>query len=159
MKNDGDNKGFTLLELMLVISIISIILLIAAPKFGSSKAQIKLHSTARMCVVDIRYTQQLSIDTKNKHGIYFTQTGYQIKNMETGGVVKTVKFSSGIVYEKIEGMTENELIFGIDGTPLRSDGITPIASTARITIRSPEFNFYVFVNVTPRTGEVSHSWQ
>ncbi len=153
-----NSRGFTLLELMIVVGILGILIAAVTVNMGPSRDHFKLHTTARKCVSDTRYAQQLSLDTKSRHGIYLSTGGYDIRKVDTGDVVKSVDFSNGIEYERIEGTSDNELIFGTDGTPLGSDGINPIASAARINIRVPGTSDRIYVIVTPGTGEVSLSW-
>ena len=151
-----DIKGFTLLELMIVIAIIGILISVTTPNFSSSKDHFKLHTTARKCIVDIRYAQQLSIDRKEKHGVYFSSTGYNIKNNLTSEIVKTVKFEGGISY--IDGsINGNAVVFGTEGIPLQMNEITPFTTITKIGIIS-SMNFHVYVDLTPKTGEVSINW-
>lgn len=138
-------KGFTLLEIMIVIAIIGIIVAAASPNFSSSKDQFRLHSFARSCMLDIRYAQQLSVDTKDEHGIYFTATGYQIKKLGTD-IIKSVDYDDKVIYEGIGGIAEDEIVFRSSGSPYQA---------GEIDFKSKIAEVHVYVKVTPGTGEVS----
>lgn len=151
-------SGFTILELMVVIAIIGILGVVAYPKYSSSREHFKMYTTARECIADIRYAQQLSIDSKIKYGIYFTSQDYSIKRSDTLEVIKKITFNRGITYEQIQGLTDNVIIFGTDGTPFRQDGIMQYNNAAIINFKSSYSNSYVYINVTPKTGGASLSW-
>ena len=55
------SKGFTLVELMATIFLLSILLLIAAPNIIMISQKWILETTAREMVEDIRWTQHLAI--------------------------------------------------------------------------------------------------
>lgn len=136
---------------MIVVAIVGILALAMSPNFNSSKEQFNLYTTARSCVSDIRYTQQLSMDTKTQHGIYFTTNGYQIKMTKIDGsvvVIKDIEFS-GVTYQGIEGTTATDIVFATDGTPSES---------GKIKLQSTISSNYIYVKVTPQTGEVSETW-
>jgi len=152
-----DNKGFTLLELMIVIAIIGIFLAVAAPKMGGSKTDFKLYTVARTLVSDIRYAQELSINTKDKHGIFFSESGYEIKNTITAKTVKTIDFSSGVSYEKILDSSDNPVgdgvVFDSTGKPFEDDGVSAFVNLSTIYLKAS--NVYIYIKITPETGEVS----
>lgn len=135
-------EGFTLLEILLAISILSIALIYTVPKIDSFHEEYKLYSILRQCVVDLKYAQQLSIDTKNEYGVYFTGTGYEIK-FDTD-IVKTVVLD-GAKYIEIQGTSENSIVFKSSGEPYTS---------GNVIFRSDYSNKELSVKVTPETGEV-----
>lgn len=141
------SNGFTLLELMVVISIIGIALTVMMPQFSSTQEEHRLYSFVRTCVVDIRYVQQLSIDTKEEHGVYFEPSGYEIR--KGAEVIKKVEFNY-VTYDQIQGSTSNQIVFKPDGVPYES---------GKIIFNSNSSNRKVYVNVTPETGGVSESWE
>lgn len=140
-------SGFTLLEIMVVILIIGLFLMVTVPRFGSIKDQFRLETFAKDCLADIRYTQQMSIDTKQSYSIIFNSTGYSIQD-SGANVVKSVDYDDGISYQGIEGTMSNQIIFDSTGAPSISGKID--FKNASDTI--------VHINVTPSTGEVSMSW-
>ncbi len=90
-----DNKAVTLIELMMVLSIIAIMLGIAAPTFFNYQHTLKLRSTSRELASDIRYTRQLAISKNTVYSLCFDSTNtsqYSIFNTNdcSGSAIKTV---------------------------------------------------------------------
>lgn len=63
-------RGFTLVELALVISIIAILAWIAYPKVAVL-GEMRLDAAARRLAADLRYAQGQSVATRVAHGIWF----------------------------------------------------------------------------------------
>lgn len=81
-----NNKGFTLIELILTISLMSILSYAAIPK-SAPLASFNLDASARQIKSDIRYAQNLATTTGENHG--FRTTGnhtYEIYNVTTGAL-------------------------------------------------------------------------
>ncbi|MEL7568043.1 MAG: GspH/FimT family protein [Dehalobacterium sp.] len=66
-----NNKGFTFLELLIVIIILGILVTIAYPKFEKEKARWELNTVARQMVTDIRKWQQRAV-VEQKYGLKIT---------------------------------------------------------------------------------------
>lgn len=156
------NKGFTLLELMIVVAIIGIFIVAAAPKMGGSKNDFKLYTTARNLVADIRYAQELSISTKDNHIVVFNsdENWYKIRNVTTSKTIKRVEFSGGITYEKMVDSSDNSIgegiVFDSTGKPYESDETTQLTTLTTIYLKAS--NVYIYIKITPQTGEVSFDW-
>lgn len=140
-------SGFTLLEIMVVISIIGVFLVVTVPKFGATSDQFRLETFAKGCLSDIRYTQQMSMDTKQSYSIFFNSTGYSIQD-SGANTIKSVDYDSGISYQGIEGAISNQITFASTGAPNVS---------GKIDFKNAS-NTIVHIDVTPSTGEVSISW-
>ncbi|MGE5328016.1 MAG: Tfp pilus assembly protein FimT/FimU [Deltaproteobacteria bacterium] len=154
------SKGFTLLELMIVIALLGIFLAVAVPRMGGSKTDFKLYTTARNLVSDIRYTQELSISTKEKHGIFFDGSDgkwYEIRNLVTGKTVKRINLNNGASYEKMLDTANDPvgdgIVFDSTGKPYEDDEVTALITLSTIYLKAADM--YIYVRVTPQTGEVS----
>ena len=60
MTNKLDQKGFSVLELMIVISIIIIMTILAVPFYNNLTAHQRLNSAARTLLADIRGARELA---------------------------------------------------------------------------------------------------
>ncbi|WP_312421963.1 prepilin-type N-terminal cleavage/methylation domain-containing protein [Anaerospora hongkongensis] len=63
MMRNAKHRGFTILELIIVVAVISIAAALAVPKLGDWTAEQDLNNTARELAADLRLLQQLSINS------------------------------------------------------------------------------------------------
>jgi prepilin-type N-terminal cleavage/methylation domain-containing protein len=114
-----DNKAMTMIESMIVLSIIAIMLGIGAPSFFNYQHTLKLRTAARELTSDIRYTRQLAVSTNTTHRLCFDGTNTNLytiyrNNACSGTVVRSVdiaKIYSGVT--KTQGTTQ--LVFSTLG--------------------------------------------
>lgn len=72
-------KGFTIIELVLVIIVAAIIAAVAVPQFGRYYSGIKVSNAAMKIASDIRYAQNRATTTQQRSQVKFTSTdGYDI---------------------------------------------------------------------------------
>jgi len=79
-----NRKGFTLIELVMVIVLIAIIAVVAAPKLGNITS-IKTQAFADKLRADIRYAQSLAMTQNQRFRVYFNSApalnpGYAVTN-------------------------------------------------------------------------------
>ncbi len=101
-------KGFSLIELMVVISIIGILLAIAIPGFIKMAPRMRLKSAARDVVSDIQLAKTLALRDRKQYIIEFSSNGYKVK---TDGVVKkTINLSDyeGVAFGSGHGKTSED---------------------------------------------------
>ncbi len=88
-----NSKGFTLIELIMVIVLIGIIAVVVSPKLGDV-TDTKAAALADKLRADIRYAQNLAMTTNQRHCVYIntapgpTPDGYAVVNVATGLVVQ-----------------------------------------------------------------------
>ena len=63
MKQAAKHQGFTILELLIVVAVLSIAAMLAVPKLGDWAAEQDLNNAARELAADLRLLQQLSINS------------------------------------------------------------------------------------------------
>lgn len=157
------SKGFTIIELVMVIVIVGILAALAVPRFESFYA-IKLNGAVKKVVSDIRYVQQLAISRHETYKIIF-DTGldkYEVRRVSDNSFAKdpfsrtdfVVNFNTDPQYKGInlssaafggtailqfdwQGIPQNG-----SGTNLSSDG------QARLEYHNNSLTIYV----TPQTG-------
>ncbi len=67
-------KGFTLIEALMVLSMIGILAALAIPRFGSVGKK-SAYMTSRQIVVDMRYARSLAVTTGTTHIVKFFPAG------------------------------------------------------------------------------------
>jgi type II secretion system protein H len=82
-------KGFTLIELMIVMVIIGSVIALAVPRIGKSMEKMRLRSASRKLSAVLRYTRQMAISRKKEYAVTFNDHSYTYVNV----VRKTVENS------------------------------------------------------------------
>lgn len=74
-----NNRGFTLIEIALVIVTIAILAAVAVPQFSRYWAGIKTGNAAMSIASDIRFAQNRATTTQQRSQVNFVATGYTIR--------------------------------------------------------------------------------
>lgn len=75
-------SGFTLIEVMIVIAIISILASIAVPNFRNYMIQGRLNGAARQIMSDLMYARMQAVSQNNEFRVIFNGNGYQYKILD-----------------------------------------------------------------------------
>ena len=129
MKFSNIQKGFTLIELVIVFAIIVILAGISLASFRNIQPNIKLNGAARNLVTDLRYAQQLAIAEQIDYGVFFSTSthGYKIlKHENTTTTIKVVSLPGGISYGSITPLTGYEMRFNSYGAVKEEGSISLI---------------------------------
>lgn len=94
--------GFSMLELLLVVSILGIIAAIAVPRFINANVQRDLDNAARQLVVDLRWTSQMAANSVDTVKVIFVNTspfGYRVVQGTAETVIKpTYSFPTTVLF-------------------------------------------------------------
>ncbi|HEY0009610.1 MAG TPA: prepilin-type N-terminal cleavage/methylation domain-containing protein [Tepidisphaeraceae bacterium] len=165
-------KGFSLIEILVVITILAIVAAVAAPQLGS-RDDLKLASASRMLMSDLMYAQSRSISQQKKHYVQFAGQQYFLIARNAAGTALDqiahplnpgnyiVSLDAGALsgLSLIETTFGNASIVGFDelGSPLQynaSDGTsTPLTTTGIIRLQSGQQIMTIMIE--PYTGEMS----
>jgi len=110
-------KGFTMIELMVVLLVSSILAGFGFFFLYNSQPNLKLEGISRDLVTDLRYAQQMAISQQVKYGVRFSsdQKKYQIIQFsQTEQIIKTVYLPDGIGFQQIN-FTNSQVKFNIYG--------------------------------------------
>lgn len=117
---DRRNKGFTLIEVLLTVSIITFLAFIVFPINSGIYDKLLLKSTAKEIRSALYLAQQLSIDESREYRIVFFENSFQIRESKFGGkVVYSQKINDRINLIKGPGC--------YDSVEYNRNGVTPYA--------------------------------
>ncbi len=166
MRESNDDRGFTVIELVLVIVVVAIIAVAAAPRLASITG-LKASATARRLQSDIAYTQNLAMTSNRRHRVVFpSTTSYEVRDAmgalatnPDGGGGFAVTTDTGITLSwNINGDTtlNRGVEFDSLGRPYFYTGVTPsIMDLAAGTITVTGGGTAQTVTLQPQTGKVS----
>ncbi len=114
----GDTKGFTMIELIMVVVITGIMMAVALPKLNGLSG-IDLYSAARQVKSDIRYTQEMAMSKYRQTTITFASAGdtYNITSSGSSESKELPKNSKATFNAIGSGTTELVYIFDSYGEP------------------------------------------
>jgi prepilin-type N-terminal cleavage/methylation domain-containing protein len=151
----GQNKGFTLIETVMVMVIMSIIAVVIIPKF-SSVSVAKLRQEADILKTHLTFAQELSMTRGGGYGLCFDTTNNtysinktdcqissRIKSVEDRVSDFTVKYSSNIT---ISPAGTTAIFFNTFGNPVPNNDYTIVLSAGSnfITLKVEKNTGYVY---------------
>jgi prepilin-type N-terminal cleavage/methylation domain-containing protein len=174
-KNKRVRNGFTLVELIIVVVILSIAAMIAVPMI-SNAADIQVRAAANKIAAHLDYAKGLAITHQRRHWVVFNESdeSYQIWTVEDDGTTEyvidhpvnpgpfVVDFSTDGRLSRVDIDTaifdpdsSDTITFDYLGSPYSgTDTSTPLNS-GQITLQANDFS--ITVSVEPVTGYVTMS--
>ena len=135
-------KGFTVLELAVIMFVLSIMALIAVPNVRSSINNYRLSCFERIIVSDIRCAQQQSSVNWRESRVYFSNTNKMIYVKQGPKIIKSDKYPVSVkLYHT--NFSNNQIEFNEFGNPSKGGSIHISCGNTKHTI-----------TVLPVTGRV-----
>lgn len=142
--------GFTLLESLLVISMVGLLAVVAIPQDNDLKSPMTLDAAARKLTADIRYAQNMATTTGDTYGFRVTGTNtYEIYNVNTG-VTAPSPFTSQPMQEDFGSNFGNTQFFTTYAVQFDDDG-KPVIGGGTV-IRLTDGSKSKYLEVTPTSG-------
>lgn len=130
MMDRHKNRAFTLVEVLVAVTMIALVTVIAIPYLANSLAHYQTVTTVRKLVADIQYTQQLAVTTEDTTAAYEMvfrrdQEKYYIKHGTR--ILRTERFPTWVDLAGTNvqaGGESNILAFSVQGSPVGAGTIT-----------------------------------
>jgi len=110
-------QAFTLIEILVVISVIGLVLVMSIPLVNNAQKSSKLRNEARQLATDLRYAQQLAVTEQIIYNVVFSTStdSYQIINSETSEVIKTSDIDQEVSIDDVTGFINETAEFNASG--------------------------------------------
>jgi len=133
------NNGFTLIEILVVISIISIITGVFFGGLKTLQPAMRLDGVARDLATDLHYVQQQAVSEQFNYGISFLidTNEYQILKYITSTTTQEISKKSlaqGISFYEIKDFIDNNVIFNPYGSVTEAGSISLVNNKQEIKI-------------------------
>ncbi|MFA6918592.1 MAG: GspH/FimT family protein [Patescibacteria group bacterium] len=135
-KNNRSKLGFSLTEMLIVISIIGIVSLISLPVYKNITPNIILNSSVRDMASDLRYAQQLAVTEQKIYSVQFNvlANSYRIFQADSGEVIRSRDINSQVKINSVSGLTSSTASFTVTGASLESGEISLMNKNGKINI-------------------------
>ena len=119
------SKGFSLIEILIIIAVIGILSLISLPIYRSINPTLSLNANTRQIASHLRQAQQLAVEEQNNYTAVFdiNTNYYEIINMQSSSTVISQTLQNNITIDSISNLTDNTVTFTITGSALESGEI------------------------------------
>jgi prepilin-type N-terminal cleavage/methylation domain-containing protein len=93
-----DNAGFTLTEMMIVVSIVGVLAAITVPNFSAYLRHTREVGSRNQLMSDLYYARSLAIAKRRTMQVTFADNQYQVIDTVDGTVERTTNAPSGVTF-------------------------------------------------------------
>lgn len=164
-QNKNRTTGFTLIEVMIVLAIVSIIAVVGVPKYQAVKNQYRMEASAQAIIAELKYAKQLAMDQRRTTYVVVNTDGVQLLQIVNGNyqTKDSKKFDTGVTF-LYDPVRDSWLIPILDlstnaqlgyGVSFNYQGFVSRSGTIWLHHTSTR---KVGVQITPKTGSLSVTW-
>ncbi|MFH1173432.1 MAG: prepilin-type N-terminal cleavage/methylation domain-containing protein [bacterium] len=115
----SSSQGYSLIEMLVVLSVIIILIMINLPLLQQYQPTMKLKGESRELATELRYAQQLTLTEQVVHLVRFfpSEKKYRVIRAEEGEdeeIIKEIYLNSPIIFQEIT-FTDNQVSFNTAG--------------------------------------------
>ncbi len=118
----GYARGFTAIELLLIVALLSVILAVVAPNIRNSIDNYRLNCFDRIIISDIRFAQQQSSINWRENRVYFSNTNRKISVKQGTHIIKSDSYPASVKLD-YTNFTSNQISFNEFGNPAKGGSI------------------------------------
>ena len=96
-----DHRGFTLLELIVIVGILGVIMLVAVPPMSRFISSNRLAGSTNTVVGDLRYARSLASAQRRNYEFRSTATGYSIVSVAPASTMLTRSLEPGVRFSAV----------------------------------------------------------
>ncbi|MGI9953179.1 prepilin-type N-terminal cleavage/methylation domain-containing protein [Moorellaceae bacterium AZ2] len=146
----GAGRGFTLVEISLVVALLGVVLAISLPSFRKPLAYYRLKVVASQMAQDLREIQQTALNEESdKYHVFFAAGGshYEVRKAQEHTLPQVIKRVYLPPTVKIVSTTfkDNAVTFSVKGTPYPTGGTVTLQDTV-----SGRFMYVIVASITGR---------
>lgn len=151
-------KGFTIVELIVVLLLVAIVAIIAVPRWASSP---KLEGQLQQLQSDLRYAQNLAMTHGERFRVNFTlpstynisdKAGAAVTNPSTG--MSSTALTNGVIISGLTNLPNNLIAFDGKGIPYTdATASTALTVNAVITLKVDDITRSIII--APETGSMT----
>lgn len=159
--------GFTLIEIMLVLMVISILSVVSVPKYQALIGQIHLDSSAQSVAGRLHLAKQMAMDQRKKVYIVFSGNTIQLLDQGYQPIGDPRPLDNGVIFDQSQSRGLTLITNGTDtlGPGLSYNNRGFVLATggnpgfyANILLTSSRSGRSVSINLGAGTGYVTTSW-
>jgi prepilin-type N-terminal cleavage/methylation domain-containing protein len=155
------NRGFTFIEIMMVIGIMAILMLVSYPMFNKWQRNFQLNGAADEVANAIRLAQQLSITEQYPYSVKIYTSASNPILPEKSNTVKVSKWVSGteVVVKRVtlDGCIIPLTEYSSDSVQFRTNGSCTGNGRIKILQNTSDHPEYRVISISGTTGKVSIS--
>ncbi len=159
MKTKNNNKGITILEMMIMAVIIGIASTLAIPRFGQVMEKLRLKTTGRDIVSALRLARSNAVSQRSQFGVYFDLNSREYvlyKDLANPG---SFTYDAGADSDMVTKTLPGRVGFGYTSFPnftviFKPDGSASSSGLVELYSYEEDYNGAFTVDVLGSTGRV-----